>query len=41
MRDAPTIMRMAHMKRMMNGHVMVWVNGDRDFERIFGWDGMG
>jgi hypothetical protein len=26
---------------MMNGHVMVWVNGDRDFERIFGWDGMG
>lgn len=29
------------MKRMMDGHGIVWPNGDRDFERIFGWDGDG
>ena len=39
--DAPTLMRMAHMKRMMDGHGMVWVNGDRHLQGIFGWDGDG
>jgi len=37
MRDALTLMRMAHMKRMMDGHGMVWVNIDKRFDGIFGW----
>ena len=43
MRDAPTLMRMAHMKRMMDGHGMAWVNIDKRFDGIFGWgwDGWG
>jgi hypothetical protein len=32
-------MRMAHMKRMMYGHGMAWVNIDKRFDGIFGWDG--
>ena len=31
MRDALTLMRMAHMKRMMDGHGMVWVKIDKRF----------
>ena len=37
MRDALTLMRMAHMKRMMDGHGMAWVNIDKRFDGIFGW----
>jgi len=37
MRDALTLMRMAHMKRMMDGHRMAWPKVDKRFERIFGW----
>ena len=37
MRDALTLMRMAHMKRMRDGDGMAWVNIDKRFERIFGW----
>ena len=29
------------MKRMMDGHGMVWVNGDRHLQGIFGGDGDG
>ena len=35
--DAPTLMRMAHMMRMMDGHGMAWVNIDKRFDGIFGW----
>ena len=43
MRDAPTLMRMAHMMRMMDGDGMGWVNIDKRFDGIFGWgwDGWG
>ena len=37
MRDAPALMRMAHMRRMMDGHGMAWVNIDKRFDGIFGW----
>jgi len=37
MRNALTLMRMAHMKRMMDGHGMVWVKIDKRFDGIFGW----
>ena len=37
MRDALTLMRMAHMKRMMDGHVMAWLKVDKRFDGIFGW----
>jgi len=40
MRDAPTLMRMAHMMRMMDGDGMGWVKIDKRFDGIFGWDGM-
>jgi hypothetical protein len=41
--DAPTLMRMAHMMRMMDGDGMGWVNIDKRFDGIFGWgwDGWG
>jgi len=39
MGNALTLMRMAHMKRMMYGHGMAWVNIDKRFDGIFGWDG--
>jgi hypothetical protein len=29
------------MMGMMDGHGMVWVNGDRHLQGIFGWDGDG
>ena len=35
--DALTLMRMAHMKRMMDGHGMVWLKVDKRFGGIFGW----
>jgi len=41
MRNALTLMRMAHMKRMMDGHRMAWPKVDKRFERIFGGDGDG
>ena len=41
MRDALTLMRMAHMKRMMDGHVMAWLKVDKRFDGIFGWGWMG
>jgi len=43
MRDAPTLMRMAHMMRMMDGDGMGWVKIDKRFDGIFGWgwDGWG
>lgn len=41
MRDALTLMRMAHMKRMRDGHKIAWVNGDRHLQGIFGGDGDG
>ena len=37
MRDAPTLMRMAHMKRMRDGHGITWLKVDKRFEGIFGW----
>jgi len=36
MRDAPTLMRMAHMRRMMDGHGIAWLKVDKRFDGIFG-----